>query len=144
MDAAALWRRCVLPCLPMCLASCLATCLVPSCAQASRLEGVSQYVPFSLTNKNGLPQNSINAVAQSRDGYLWFGTEEGLVRFDCLRATVFDTIHFKALGDNFIDAIAASRDGGLWIGTRSGVVRFKDSAFQPYLNANAPIGSVLI
>ena len=39
----------------------------------------------------GLPQASVRAIAQTADGYIWLGTEEGLVRFDGVRFTVFDT-----------------------------------------------------
>ena len=41
---------------------------------------ITQYVQTYLTDKTGLPQNSVNTIAQTRDGYLWFGTEEGLAR----------------------------------------------------------------
>jgi Two component regulator propeller len=40
------------------------------------------------TNESGLPQATINAIVQTRDGYLWMGTEEGLVRFDGVRFVV--------------------------------------------------------
>src|ERR1700710_3064571 len=42
----------------------------------------TQYVQMTLTDRNGLPQNSVDAVAQTTDGYMWFGTQEGLGRFD--------------------------------------------------------------
>lgn len=51
---------------------------------------LTQYAHDSWTTQTGLPQNSVWAVAETRDGYLWIGTQEGLVRFDGLRFTVFD------------------------------------------------------
>jgi ligand-binding sensor domain-containing protein len=42
--------------------------------------------------EDGLPQNTIRAIHQTRDGYLWMATEEGLVRFDGVRFTVFDSV----------------------------------------------------
>ncbi len=45
----------------------------------------------SWTTENGLPQNSVNDILQTRDGYLWLATHGGLVRFDGVRFVVFDT-----------------------------------------------------
>ena len=56
-------------------------------------KAISQYVHALWDSDNGLPQNSVNAVIQTRDGYIWFGTQEGLVRFDGVRFTIFDTRH---------------------------------------------------
>ena len=70
--------------------------------------------------EQGLPQNYINAVVQTRDGYLWIGTEEGLVRFDGVRFTVFDRRTTPALTDHNVQALYAAPDGTLWIGTRGG------------------------
>jgi diguanylate cyclase (GGDEF)-like protein len=108
-----------------------------------RHEGITQFVQSLLTTKNGLPQNSVHSIAQTRDGYMWFGTEEGLVRFDGVHATVFDTIHFKALGDNYIGVLAAARDGSLWVGSRTGLLHFHDGVFQAYLKAKSPISTIL-
>jgi diguanylate cyclase (GGDEF)-like protein len=105
--------------------------------------GMAQFVQTTITDRNGLPQNSVNAMTQTTDGYLWFGTEEGLARFDGLHVTVYDTQHFKALKDNYIYAITPGRDGSLWIGTRSGVVRLKKGVFQTFLSAKSPIDAIL-
>lgn len=103
---------------------------------------MAQFVETAITDRNGLPQNSVNALTQTADGYLWFGTEEGLARFDGLHVTVYDTQHYKALQDNYINAIAPGRDGSLWIGTRSGVVRLKNGVFQTFLAASSPIDAI--
>jgi diguanylate cyclase (GGDEF)-like protein len=121
----------------------LAILTVAPCVALTGHKQITQYVQTALTDQNGLPQNSVNAIAQTRDGYLWFGTEEGLARYDGLRVTVFDTIHNVALKDNYIQALATSRDGSLWIGTRTGLTRFKDGEFQTYLTAQSPITTVL-
>ena len=104
---------------------------------------ITQYVQTYLTDKTGLPQNSVNTIAQTRDGYLWFGTEEGLARYDGLRVTVYDTLHDKTLKDNYIQAIAAARDGSLWVGTRTGLTRFHNGRFETYFTAQSPITSIL-
>lgn len=127
------------------VASILALALVvaSATAEAPWPPGMAQFVQTTVTDRNGLPQNSINALTQTADGYLWFGTEEGLARFDGLHLTVYDTQHFKALRDNYIYAITSGRDASLWIGTRSGVVRLKDGVFQTFLSAKSPIDAIL-
>src|SRR5580698_7031692 len=52
---------------------------------------------FSWTTENGLPQNSIQALLQTRNGYLWMSTLEGLVRFDGPRFRVFPRRHYQRL-----------------------------------------------
>lgn len=51
---------------------------------------LSQFGLDLWQRRQGLPQSSVNAIAQTADGYLWIGTEEGLARFDGVRFTVFD------------------------------------------------------
>jgi len=106
-------------------------------------DGMVQFVQTTITDRNGLPQDSINALTQTTDGYLWFGTEEGLARFDGLRITVYDTQHYPGLKDNFIYALTPGRDGSLWIGTRSGVVRLKNGVFDTKLSAKSTIAAML-
>ena len=103
---------------------------------------ISQYVQTTLTDKTGLPQNSVNAIAQSADGYLWFGTEEGLARFDGMQMTVFDTRRNHEMRDNLIRAVAASRDGGLWVGTRSEVMELRDGVFHTVISAQSQINTI--
>ena len=69
------------------------------------------------TTREGLPQNTVEAMVQTRDGYLWLGTQEGLARFDGVRFTVFDRAATGGvLGDN-VTALLEARDGVLWAGT---------------------------
>jgi class 3 adenylate cyclase/ligand-binding sensor domain-containing protein len=67
----------------------------------------------------GLPQSRVEAVAQTRDGHLWFGTQEGLARFD---GVTFTTVGRgpDALPDADVRSLAPAVDGGLWVGTRRG------------------------
>lgn len=55
--------------------------------------------------QDGLPQNTVQAIAQAPDGYLWVGTELGLARFDGLRFTVFDRSNTPELKNNSISAV---------------------------------------
>ena len=70
--------------------------------------------------EDGLPQNTVPAILQSRDGYLWAGTELGLVRFDGQHFTVFDRRNTPELKSNFVDALLEDHRGNLWIGTAGG------------------------
>jgi ligand-binding sensor domain-containing protein/signal transduction histidine kinase len=70
--------------------------------------------------EDGLPQNRVQAIAQTRDGYLWTGTSEGLARFDGLRFVVYDQSNTAAITDNSILSLEAAPDGSLWIGTEGG------------------------
>lgn len=72
----------------------------------------------------GLPQNSVYTILQTSDGYIWFGTELGLVRFDGLRFEVFDKNNTPGLNDNLILALLEDRSGRLWIGTNAGGVSY--------------------
>ncbi len=81
---------------------------------------ITQYMHDVWQVKDGLPQHTITAIAQTPDGYLWLGTREGLVRFDGVRFTVFDTQTTPALGHNFVLCLLPDRQGRLWIGTAGG------------------------
>jgi len=94
---------------------------------------LSQYGHDAWTSDSGLPQNSITTILQTHDGYLWLGTQEGLVRFDGVRFTVFDTRNTPAMNDDWVQALLESRDGTLWIGTVTGLARYKKGEFLPPL-----------
>jgi signal transduction histidine kinase/ligand-binding sensor domain-containing protein len=76
----------------------------------------------SWTMENGLPQNTIQAMAQTADGYLWLGTEAGLVRFDGIQFALFDRASKPALPDNDVRCLMARTDGTLLVATAGGTV----------------------
>lgn len=69
------------------------------------------------TTENGLPQNSIRAIAQTAHGFLWLATMAGLVRFDGAQFRVFNLANSPAPGDEHITALAAGPGSTLWLGT---------------------------
>jgi ligand-binding sensor domain-containing protein len=90
---------------------------------------IAQYGRDVWDSDSGLPQNSVDAILQTRDGYLWLGTQEGLVRFDGVRFTIFDTRNSRAMQDDWVKALCETRDGSLWVGTQAGLLRWKNGAF---------------
>ncbi len=94
---------------------------------------VTQYTHDIWTTDDGLPQNSVNAILQTRDGYLWMGTYEGLVCFDGIEFIVFDKRNTPEIRDNVFYALYESRDGTLWAGTQAGgLIAYRDGAFTTY------------
>ena len=80
---------------------------------------LSQYVQNVWRVEEGLPHNSVRALKQTRDGYLWLGTHGGLARFDGVRFKVFDNRN-SALTNNEIRALHEDLKGILWVGTTAG------------------------
>jgi signal transduction histidine kinase/ligand-binding sensor domain-containing protein len=92
---------------------------------------LSQYSRMVWTQEQGLPQDTIRAIAQTPDGYLWLGTDEGLVRFDGYEFVSFDREKGNLPG-NSITALAAAADGSLWIGTSNGLTLYRDHKFSTF------------
>jgi ligand-binding sensor domain-containing protein len=92
-----------------------------------------RYVQTTWTVEDGLPVNSINALLQTQDGYLWAATFDGLVRFDGVRFRVYNTANSAGLLSNrILDPIEAS-DGSLWLRTEQNhLVRFRDGTFTHF------------
>ena len=85
---------------------------------------VSQYVHDSFTTNDGLPQDSINDITQTPDGYLWVATQEGLARFDGVRFTAFDSRNTRTFTSDFVFTLFADRKGTLWAGASDGLMRY--------------------
>ena len=91
------------------------------------------YVHESWTVQEGLPVNSINHVIQARTGYIWLATFDGLVRFDGVRFTVFNTANSEGLRSNRLLTMYEGRDSTLWIITdQYQFVRFRDGRFTSF------------
>jgi len=87
------------------------------------------------TTDDGLPQDSVLAMLQSRDGYLWFTTYRGLVRFDGVRFKVFDQSNTPAIKSTIFVSftLMEDRDGDLWTGAWSGgAIRYRKGKFTSY------------
>ena len=97
-------------------------------------EVLAQYRFDHWTINDGLPQNSVNAILQTRDGYLWLATNDGLVRYDGVRFTVFDRSSTGGgIQSNRFETLFEDRRGDLWAGTYEGMLtRYRDDAFTTY------------
>jgi diguanylate cyclase (GGDEF)-like protein len=80
----------------------------------------------------GLPQNTVNVVRQTRDGYIWLGTKAGLARFDGVRFTVFTPSNTEALPDGYVNALLEDRLGRLWIGSWEGLAIYRRGRFERF------------
>ncbi len=96
-------------------------------------KAVTQYPMDIWGADEGLPQKSIFAILQSSDGYVWLGTQEGLVRFDGIEFKIFDKTNSE-LPRNAVSALYESPDGAIWVGTREGGLTrfFEDNSFTYY------------
>src|ERR1700678_3507516 len=94
--------------------------------------------------ESGLPQNKVTAILQTRDGYLWLGTYNGLARFDGVRFTVFDDNNTPELHSSRITSLFEAGDGTVWIGTEGGdVSQYQDGHFAAVpLHANWSGGKI--
>lgn len=99
-------------------------------------KAITQYGQSNWQEDNGLPENSVSAIAQTTNGYLWLGTWEGLIRFDGVRFTSLADKSGKAKCRE-IQSLLASKDGALWIGTfADGVVRYHNDQFTAYTTSD--------
>lgn len=82
----------------------------------------TQYVHQSWAEPDGLPQNAAMSLGQTRDGFVWIGTEEGIARFDGRKFEVWDRSAHRTLDSSAVRALYVARDDTVWFGTYDGVV----------------------
>lgn len=106
-------------------------CHVFSVCALDPAEPIDFYQHNIWTVENGLPMNSVIAITQTHDGYIWVGTETGLARFDGIDFDVFDHENTPTLPNNLILSLLVDHDGVLWIATRGGgIARYKNNTFD--------------
>jgi signal transduction histidine kinase/ligand-binding sensor domain-containing protein/DNA-binding response OmpR family regulator len=98
------------------LAACAAGALDPN-------RQLTQYVRDNWQIQDGMPNDKVQALARTPDGYLWIGTLEGLARFDGVRFTVFDRTNTPEMASASIHALLVDSRGRLWVGTQIGLMR---------------------
>jgi len=97
------------------------------------LKKVHTYPVSSWDVEDGLPQSSVMAILQTRNKYLWMGTERGLVRFDGVNFITLHSTENKNIRNNRVTALLASRDGSLYSGSRGGgLIRIRDGDIEGF------------
>jgi signal transduction histidine kinase/ligand-binding sensor domain-containing protein len=102
-----------------------------ACALNPSLE-INQYAHKAWTIRDGFFKGVIGSIAQTPDGYLWLGTEFGLLRFDGVRSIPWQPPAGEKLPSNHIRSLLAANDGRLWIGTDNGLASWKDGKLAHY------------
>src|SRR5690242_9274178 len=92
------------------------------------LAAEAHYTIDGWDTEKGLPEMAVFAVAQTRDGYLWVGTGDGLARFDGVRFKRYDENQIPELSGSKVVKLFEDRGRNLWVATESGEVMFIDRA----------------
>ena len=98
------------------LCACLLA-LSPSAYALNPALDVSQYTHTAWKIREGFSKGRVTSIAQTPDGYLWLGTEFGLLRFDGIRHVLWQPPAGESFRSSFIRTLFTARDGTLWIGT---------------------------
>lgn len=95
-------------------------CPVSLCTAQELVRDVRMHVT-ALTVEDGLPQGQVTAILEDRTGFLWFGTKDGLARYDGYTFRVFrhDAADSTSIAGNHITSLLEDRDGRIWMGTQS-------------------------
>jgi len=102
------------------------------------------YIFRHLTLADGLSQSTIMSIVQDKSGFMWFGTGDGLNRFDGynFRLYPYNPKDSNSISDNFISIVFEDRDGDLWIGTIEGVLNRFDRGTGKFHRINIPRGDI--
>jgi ligand-binding sensor domain-containing protein/signal transduction histidine kinase len=114
----------------------------PMAAGAEPAGPVPSYYYHAYTVETGLPHNSAGELLQTRDGYLWIGTDSGLARFDGNRFTNYRVATAPGLADNLIRCLYEDRAGTLWIGTQRGLSRMRQGQIELVEMPRVPVTSL--
>ena len=90
-----------------------------------------QYSIQIWSSENGLPQNSINDIVQTVDGYIWFSTFDGLVRFDGVNFKIFNTSNTLEFTSNYIGELYADKKNRLWVTMQNRILKYENGEFIP-------------
>jgi PAS domain S-box-containing protein len=104
---------------------------------------ISQYGHTAWRIEDGVFAGTPNVMAQTTDGYLWIGTQAGLMRFDGVRFVAWRPPEGKELPSSRINSLLGARDGSLWIGTTVGLARWRNGELINYSDATGSIMAIL-
>ena len=96
-------------------------------------QGLSQVAVDRWTTDDGLPINTVRAICQTPDGYLWLTTFDGLVRFDGVHFTTYNKSNTEGIGGNRFSDMICTADGDFWAATEgSGITHYRQGRFSTY------------
>ncbi|MBM7128970.1 sensor histidine kinase [Dyella mobilis] len=121
------------------LVSTFAVCSNVRAVDASHL--LSQYGHTAWRLQDGDLPSPVYPIAQTADGYLWIGTQAGVLRYDGARFVPLDTLTKSRLSNPFILALLGAKDGSLWIGTIAGLSRWKDGKLTEFSDVQGAVRS---
>src|SRR6266436_745566 len=104
---------------------------------------ISQYGHTAWRIEDGVFAGSPNVMAQTTDGYLWIGTQAGLIHFDGVRFVSWQPPQGIELPSSRINSLLGARDGSLWIGTSMGLARWRNGNLTNYKDATGSIMAIL-
>ena len=94
----------------------------------------AQYQIETWTTDKGLPQNTVNSITQTADGYLWLATLDGLVRFDGVKFKIFNKNNSPGIESNRFTRVLTDRHDTLWVSNERGsMTRFQNGVFQDFV-----------
>jgi signal transduction histidine kinase/ligand-binding sensor domain-containing protein len=132
------WNVGLLRCAPAWLGlAALAVAAAIRSAAAGTATLSDEYLLEAWDTGHGLPQNTVTAITQTRDGYLWLGTPNGLACFDGVRFQVFDPTSLPAFPARCVKALLATPEGDLWVGCEGGAaIRLHQGRFAALTGTN--------
>ncbi|ADB36973.1 sensor histidine kinase [Spirosoma linguale] len=111
--------------------------LVILCWFVLRSQAQSPNARFTfLTTNQGLSQNNVTCILRDRKGFMWFGTRDGLNKFDGYTFTVYrnDPVKPTSLSNSYVHALVEDKQGRLWIGTDNGGLSLFDPVSETFIN----------
>jgi PAS domain S-box-containing protein len=102
-----------------------------------------EYLIDTWETEDGLPENSATAMVQTPEGYLWFGTFNGLVRFDGVRFTVFNRANTPELPSDGVVNLHSDRIGRLWVSTYRGLVVREGTQWRAFGTNDGWVGDLV-
>lgn len=117
----------------------------PATAARETVPALHELARRTWTTREGLPHNSINALAQTADGYLWLATWEGLARYNGREFQLFGREHLPALDDVAMRSLHLDYEGGLWAGgVRGDLLRYHQGRWTRLDPAPAFVNALLL
>src|SRR5262249_22285116 len=116
------------------LSTLLSSCASPAAHAVDPNRRISQYGHTAWRIQDGtVPRSS--TITQTKDGYIWMGTSDGLMRFDGVKFVKWHSAKNQKLPSRLFTALLGASDGSLWIGTSRGLSRLKDGELRNYSDA---------